>query len=112
LAGPPRESAALRQDAAGGLQVHTKQGWIEAAPVPQSFVCNIGAMLDRMTGGLYRSTPHRVRLNTSDRDRLSFPLFFASSTRLRCPHRADPQCRHRRPRHAMGRRERARFRGH
>ena len=60
----------------GGLQVHTTQGWIEAPPVPQSFVCNIGDMLDRMTGGLYRSTPHRVRLNTSGRDRLSFPLFF------------------------------------
>ena len=29
-----------------------------------------------MTGGLYRSTPHRVRLNTSGRDRLSVPLFF------------------------------------
>jgi polar amino acid transport system ATP-binding protein len=29
-----------------------------------------------MTGGLYKSTPHRDRLNTSGRDRLSFPLFF------------------------------------
>jgi isopenicillin N synthase-like dioxygenase len=66
----------LRQDAVGGLQVHTREGWIEAPPVPESFVCNIGDMLDRMTGGLYRSTPHRVRLNTSGRDRLSFPLFF------------------------------------
>jgi isopenicillin N synthase-like dioxygenase len=66
----------LRQDAVGGLEVHTTQGWIEAPPVPRSFVCNIGDMLDRMTGGLYRSTPHRVRLNTSGRDRLSFPLFF------------------------------------
>jgi len=66
----------LRQDSVGGLEVHAKSGWIEAPPVPESFVCNIGDMLDRMTGGLYRSTPHRVRLNTSGRDRLSFPLFF------------------------------------
>ncbi|KYC38948.1 hypothetical protein WA1_33650 [Scytonema hofmannii PCC 7110] len=32
-------------------------------------------MLDRMTRGLYRSTPHRV-LNLSRRHRLSFPFFF------------------------------------
>jgi polar amino acid transport system ATP-binding protein len=66
----------LRQDDVGGLQVRTAARWIEAPPVQGSFVCNIGDMLDRMTGGLYRSTPHRVRLNTSGRDRLSFPLFF------------------------------------
>jgi isopenicillin N synthase-like dioxygenase len=66
----------LRQDDVGGLQVHTRDGWVEAPPVPESFVCNIGDMLDRMTGGLYRSTPHRVALNHSGRHRLSFPLFF------------------------------------
>ena len=66
----------LRQDTVGGLQVRTTAGWIEAPPVTESFVCNIGDMLDRMTGGLYKSTPHRVRLNTSGRHRLSFPLFF------------------------------------
>ena len=66
----------LRQDEVGGLQVRTPQGWVAAPPVPESFVCNIGDMLDRMTGGLYRSTPHRVALNRSGRDRLSFPLFF------------------------------------
>lgn len=66
----------LRQDDVGGLMVKTTDGWIDAPPLPSSFVCNIGDMLDRMTGGLYRSTPHRVRLNTSGRDRLSFPLFF------------------------------------
>jgi len=66
----------LYQDPTGGLQVRTRAGWIEAPPLPGTFVCNIGDMLDRMTRGLYRSTPHRVRLNTTGRDRLSFPLFF------------------------------------
>ncbi|WP_347258614.1 2-oxoglutarate and iron-dependent oxygenase domain-containing protein [Methylocaldum sp.] len=65
----------LKQDDAGGLEVKSKSGWIAAPPVPGTFVCNIGDMLDRMTGGRYRSTPHRVR-NTAGRSRLSFPFFF------------------------------------
>lgn len=65
----------LKQDDAGGLQIKSKSQWIDAPPVPGTFVCNIGDMLDRMTRGLYRSTPHRVR-NTSNHGRLSFPLFF------------------------------------
>ena len=65
----------LRQDDVGGLEIRTRDGWVSAPPIPGSFVCNIGDMLERMTGGLYRSTPHRVR-NTSVRDRLSSPFFF------------------------------------
>jgi polar amino acid transport system ATP-binding protein len=65
----------LLQDDNGGLEVRTDAGWIDAKPIPGSFVCNIGDMLDRMTRGLYRSTPHRVRAS-AQRDRLSFPLFF------------------------------------
>jgi polar amino acid transport system ATP-binding protein len=65
----------LRQDDTGGLQVKSRGQWIDAPPIAGSFICNIGDMLDRMTRGIYRSTPHRV-LNTAKRDRLSFPFFF------------------------------------
>ncbi len=65
----------LRQDMSGGLQVKIKSRWVNAPPIANSFVCNIGDMLDRMTGGHYLSTPHRV-YNQSRQDRLSFPFFF------------------------------------
>jgi isopenicillin N synthase-like dioxygenase len=60
---------------ARGLEVKIGNSWIEARPIEGTFVCNIGDMLDKLTLGRYRSTPHRVR-NTSGRERLSFPFFF------------------------------------
>lgn len=65
----------LLQDEAGGLEVRSRSRWVPAPPLADSFVCNIGDMLDRMTQGRFRSTPHRVR-NPAPRDRLSFPFFF------------------------------------
>ena len=51
---------------------------------PEVLVVNLGDMLERMTGGRYRSTPHRVR-NTGADDRLSFPCFVDPSWDAVCP---------------------------
>lgn len=65
----------LAQDEVGGLEVRVDDRWVAIDPVAESLVCNIGDMLDRMTGGRYRSTVHRVRAPVG-RSRLSFPFFF------------------------------------
>ena len=68
----------LGQDRSGGLQVRTAEGWVDALPRPGGIICNIGDMLECLTGGRYRSTPHRVE-NTGEGDRLSFPFFLDPS---------------------------------
>jgi len=65
----------LLQDDAGGAGGAVAVGMAAAPPVPGSFFCNTGDMLDHMTHGVFRSTPHHVR-NPALRDRLSYLFFF------------------------------------
>ena len=74
-------------------------------PIPTRLVCNVGDMLERMTRGRYRSTPHRAR-SPGARDRLSFPFFFDPGLGRRGapdPRRRDRRPPRRRRRAALGR---------
>lgn len=66
----------LWQDDVGGLQVRNRRGqWIDAPPLPGTFVINIGDMLELWSNDLFVSTPHRV-VNASGRERYSIATFF------------------------------------
>lgn len=84
----------LCQDAVPGLQVLSREGqWLNAPPVPGTFVVNIADYLQRITNDLYVSTVHRAINNggtasshdlkthqkgqqNHTRERVSMPFFF------------------------------------
>jgi isopenicillin N synthase-like dioxygenase len=69
----------LLTDGNPGLQILTRDGaWVDAPPVPDAFVVNLGDMLERWTNGLFRSTPHRV-LTFNKAHRYSIPFFYEPS---------------------------------
>ncbi|MEU6198738.1 2-oxoglutarate and iron-dependent oxygenase domain-containing protein [Streptomyces sp. NPDC047061] len=68
--------ALLQQDDVGGLQVQREDGgWIDAVPVPDAFVFNIGEMLEIATQGYLKATQHRVVSPQPGVDRYSMPFF-------------------------------------
>lgn len=65
----------LWQDDGDGLEIRNLSGdWIRAPSIPNTFVINIGNIMQIWTGGLFASTPHRV-INAGGRDRYSIPVF-------------------------------------
>jgi len=65
----------LWQDVNGGLEVQSKSGeWVGAPPLDNSFVVNIGDILQYWSNGRYSSTQHRV-INRNGVDRYSIPYF-------------------------------------
>ncbi len=71
----------LAHDGTPGLQVRPRgtETWLDVPADPDAFVVNLGDMLEAMTAGRYRSTPHRVRPpapgEAPEGGRLSFPFF-------------------------------------
>lgn len=65
----------LVQDERGGLELRTGGEWVAVPAQPDALVCNLGDMLERMTGGRYLSTPHRAR-SPERAGRISCPFFF------------------------------------
>ncbi|KFC08759.1 putative 2-oxobutyrate oxidase [Trabulsiella guamensis ATCC 49490] len=69
----------LLQDAQKGLQVEVSEGeWIDAAPLPGSFVVNIGELLELATNGYLRATVHRVVSPPANQERLSIAFFLGA----------------------------------
>jgi isopenicillin N synthase-like dioxygenase len=65
----------LYQDDTGGLQVlGADRTWINASPINDTYVVNVGDLLARWSNDRFRSTPHRV-VNESGRARQSLAVF-------------------------------------
>jgi len=68
----------LLQDHIGGLQVETAQGWIDVAPLPGTFVVNIGELLELASDGYLRATLHRVVAPPAGIERVSVAFFLGA----------------------------------
>jgi len=68
----------LAQDAVGGLQVEGADGWIDAPPLPGSFLVNIGEILELASNGYLRATVHRVVSPPAGGERLSVAFFLGA----------------------------------
>lgn len=91
--------ALVLQDDFGGLQGVGPDGqWYDAAPIPGTFVFNIGEMLEVASDGYFHAGVHRVTTPAPGVDRISVPFFLgprldAVVPRLDLPAELAPQAR-------------------
>ncbi|GAA5807871.1 hypothetical protein MFLAVUS_001250 [Mucor flavus] len=89
--GPHKDTgflALLLQDEIGGLQVQAQNGqWLDAEPIPNTFIVNIGEILERLTRQTFVATTHRVINKSLENyaDRFSIPLFLSPSLETKIP---------------------------
>lgn len=73
------ECFTILAQSAPGLQVRNNLGqWIEAPPIPGTFVVNVGDVMARWTNDIFTSTVHRV-VNATGEKRFSLPFFFGAN---------------------------------
>jgi isopenicillin N synthase-like dioxygenase len=68
----------LLQDQEARLQVEGERGWIDAPPVPGTFVVNIGEILEMASNGYLRANVHRVVSPPPGVDRYSVAFFLGA----------------------------------
>jgi isopenicillin N synthase-like dioxygenase len=79
--GPHKDSgfvSILLQDEEAGLQVEGDDGWIDAPPIPGTFVINIGEILEMASNGYLRANVHRVVSPRPGVDRYSIAFFLGA----------------------------------
>jgi len=68
----------LLQDIQAGLQVEYDGSWLDAPPIPGTFVINVGEVLEMASNGYLRATVHRVVTPPAGTDRRSVAFFFGA----------------------------------
>ena len=68
----------LLQDIEEGLQIEYEDTWIDAPPIPGTFVVNVGELLELASNGYFRGTVHRAVTPPAGKDRLSVGFFFGA----------------------------------
>jgi isopenicillin N synthase-like dioxygenase len=66
----------LHQDTVGGFEAEVDGEWVAVPALPGSFVLNIGELLQLVSGGYFRATPHRVVSPPKGVQRISIAYFF------------------------------------